>query len=119
MKKLSLIKSKKLLTFVKEFSADENDKNTFKLYHKVRDHCHYTEKSRKAAHNICNLRYKTLKEIPVVVHNVTYDHHFIIKQLANEFDGQFECVGEIQRNILLFQYQLKNNLIMVKQLHTN
>ena len=25
----------------------------------------------------------------------------------------------IQRNILLFQYQLKKNLTMVKQLHTN
>ena len=23
----------------KEFCIDENDKNTFKLYHKVRDHC--------------------------------------------------------------------------------
>ena len=54
-----------------------------------------------------------------MVHNVTCDDHFIIKQLAKEFDGQFECLGEIQRNILLFQYQLKNNLIMVKQLHTN
>ena len=28
----------------KEFSTDENDKNAFKLYHKVRDHCHYTAK---------------------------------------------------------------------------
>ena len=43
----------------KEFSADENGKNEFKLYCKVRDHCHYTAKFREAAHNICNLRYKT------------------------------------------------------------
>ena len=28
----------------KEFSTAENDKNAFKLYHKVRDHCHYTAK---------------------------------------------------------------------------
>ena len=28
----------------KEFSTDKNDKNIFKLYHKVRDHCHYTGK---------------------------------------------------------------------------
>ena len=53
----------------KEFNTDENDKNAFKLYHKVRDHCHYTGKFRGAAHSICNLRYKTLKEIPVVFHN--------------------------------------------------
>ena len=30
----------------KEFSTDKNDKNTFKLYHKVRDHWHYTGKFR-------------------------------------------------------------------------
>ena len=33
---------------------------------KVKDHCHYTGKYRGAAHDICNLRYKTPKEIPVV-----------------------------------------------------
>ena len=61
-----------------------------------------------AAHNICNLRYKIPKEILVVFHNgCTYDYHFIIKQLAKEFVGEFECLGEIQRNILLFQPQLK------------
>ena len=26
----------------KEISTDENDKNAFKLYHKVIDHCHCT-----------------------------------------------------------------------------
>ena len=47
----------------KEF--DKNDKKNYK----VRDHCHYTCKYRGAAHNICNLRYKILKQIPVVFHN--------------------------------------------------
>ena len=45
----------------KEFNTDENDNNAFKLYHKVRDHCHYTGKFREAAHSICNLRYKRPK----------------------------------------------------------
>ena len=64
----------------KEFSTDKNDENTFKKYHKDRDHCHYTGKFRGAAHDICNLKYKTTKEIPVVFHNgSTYDYHFIIK----------------------------------------
>ena len=34
-------------------------------------------------------------EIPVVFHDVSnYDYHFIIKELANVSDGQFECLGE-------------------------
>ena len=33
---------------------------------KVRAHCHYTGKYSGAAHNICNLRYKVPKKIPVV-----------------------------------------------------
>ena len=47
----------------KEFN--NNDKKNYK----VRDHCHYTGKYRGAAHNICNLRYKVPKEIPIVFHN--------------------------------------------------
>ena len=50
----------------KEFSTDERDKNTFKLYQKVEDHCHYAGKFRGAVPSICNLIYKTLKIIPIV-----------------------------------------------------
>ena len=79
----------------KRSSIGKNEKNAFKLYHIVKDHCHYTGKVREGAHNIRNLRYKTPKEIPVVFHNgSTYDYHFIIKQNAKECDGQFKCLGE-------------------------
>ena len=64
--------------------------------HKVKDHCHYTGKYRGAAHNICNLRYKTPKEIPVVLHNgSTFNngYHLILKELAEKFEGPFECLG--------------------------
>ena len=72
----------------KGFSADDGDN---KKYFKVRSHCHYTGKYRGAAHDICNLRYKTSKQIPVGFHNgSTYDYHFIIKELALEFEGKFE-----------------------------
>ena len=54
------------------FSTDVNNEK----YHKVRDHCHHAGKYRGAAHNICNLRYKTPKEIPVMSHNgSTYDNN--------------------------------------------
>ena len=39
-----------------------------KKYCKVRDHCHYTEKYRGAAHSICNLKYNIPKKISIVFH---------------------------------------------------
>ena len=95
----------------KEFSTDENDKNAFKLYHKVRDHCHYNGKFRGAAHSICNLRYTTPKEIPVVFHNgSTYDYHFIINKLAKEFYGQLECLGENTEKYITFSVPISKEL---------
>ena len=83
----------------KGFSTDDSDKK----YHKVKDHCHYTEKYRGAALDICNFRYKTPKEIPVVFHNgSTYDHHFIIKELPEEFEGELECLGEYTEKYITF-----------------
>ena len=67
-----------------------NDRN----YRKVRDHCHYAGKYRSAAHIICNLKYIIPKTIPVVLHNVSnYGYHFIIKEVAEEFKGEFIFLG--------------------------
>ena len=76
-------KQKAFYIWKKELSTGENDKNVFKLYHKVRYHYHYTGKFSGAAQSIYNVRYKTPKEIPVVFHNgSTYDYPFIINKLA-------------------------------------
>ena len=49
----------------------------------------------EAAHSIFTLNYKVPQEISVAVHNgSTYDYHFLIKELAEEFKGQLECLGE-------------------------
>ena len=73
----------------------KKEQNIHKGNHKGRDHCHYTGKFGGAAHSICNLRYKISKTFLVVFHNgSTYDYHFIIKQLAKEFDGQLKCLRE-------------------------
>ena len=88
----------------KRFSTDDNNKK----YHKVGDHCHYTEKYREAVHDICNRRYKIPKEIPVIFHNgSTYDYHFIIKDLAVEFEGPFECFGENTGKYITFSVPIK------------
>ena len=58
---------------------------------------------RGAVHSICNLRYKTPKGIPVVFHNgSTYDYHFIIKELEEEFEGQFDCLVENTEKYITF-----------------
>ena len=78
---------------------------------KVRDHCHFTGKYRGAAHNTCNLRYKIPKNIPVIFHNgSTYDYHFIIKELACEFDGNFECLGENTEKYIIFSDPIKKRI---------
>ena len=82
-----------------------------KKHHKVRDHCHYTGKYRGAAHNICNLRYKTPKEIPVVFHNgSTYDYHLIIKKPVKEFDGSFDSLGENAEKYITFSVPIKKKI---------
>ena len=78
---------------------------------KVRDHCHFPGKHRGAAHNTCNLRYKVLKNIPVIFHNgSTYDYHFIIKELACEFDSNFECLRENTEKYITFSVPIKKRI---------
>ena len=78
---------------------------------KVRDHCHFTGKYREAAHNTWNLRYKIPKNIPVIFHNgSTYDYHFIIKELACEFEGNFECLGENTEKYITFSVPIKKRI---------
>ena len=86
---------------------NNNDKKNYK----VRYHCHYTGKYRGAAHNICNLRYKVPKEIPIVFHNgSTYDYHFTIKELVKEFNGNFECLGENTEKYITFAVPIKKKI---------
>ena len=118
-KMISLTKEEKIYhneqeicyTCKKEF--DTNGKKNYK----VRDHCHYTGKYRGAAHNICNLRYKIPKEIPVVFHKFPisrsgsiYDYHFIIKELVKEFDGNFECLVENTEKYITFSVPIKKKI---------
>ena len=79
----------------KDFCYNKNKTKELKLHKKVRHHCHYTGKFRGAANSICTLNYKVLQEIPVNIYNSSeYDYHFLSKESAAEFKGEFECLGE-------------------------
>ena len=91
----------------KEFNTDNIDRK----HHNVKDYCHYTGKYRGAAHNICNLRCRISKEIPIVFHNgSTCDYHFIIKELVKEFDGNFEYLGENTEKYITFSVPIKKEI---------
>ena len=92
------------------FKKFANDKN----YLKVRDHCHFTSKYRDAARSICKVKFNVPNEISVVFHNgLNYDYHFIIKELANEFEGQFECLGENTEKYKTFSSPTEKEVIKI------
>ena len=89
---------------LKKFAKDKN-------YRKVRDRCHYRDKYSGAVHSICNLKFNAPIEVPVVFHRGSiYDYNFVIKELANEFEGKFELLGENKENYKTFSIQKKNKL---------
>ena len=48
------------------------------------------------------------QEILVKIHNGSkYDYHFIIKELAEEFKGEFECLGENTEKYISFSVPIK------------
>ena len=101
-----------------KFCVDKDDE-IYINRKKFKDHCHYTGKFRGAAHSKCNLNYKVPKDIPIIIHNASYDTHFVINQLAEEFKGELNCIGDNMENISLFLYQLRKNVMMGEQLHAN
>ena len=97
MKKLSLMKSKNFVIYGRKNLL------LIKKIRKVGDYCHCTGKFRGTAHSICNLRDKIQREIPIVFHfGWTYDYHFMIKQLAEEFKVKFVCLEETTEKYITF-----------------
>ena len=96
--------------YKKKFFYHKNKKIEYSLHRKVKDHCHYTGKCRGAAHNICSLRYNVPKKITAAFHNGSaYDYQFIIKQLAEGFKVQFECLGENTEKCITFSVPIKED----------
>ena len=91
------MKMQKSVIFVKK----NLKKNIWKIknYREVSDHCHYTASYRGAAHNICNLKYSVPRKTSIVFYyGPSYDYHFIMNELAEEFKTKFTCLGETLKN---------------------
>ena len=82
------MKAKKYVIYAKKSFVMIKIRKVNMLFIIKTDYFHYTGKFRGAAHNICYLRYKVPKKIPVVFHNDSiYDYHFIIKKSIEDFKG--------------------------------
>ena len=64
----------------------------------MRDHCHYSDIYRGAAHSLCNLQYKIPSYILIVFHNLSgYHAHLFIKGLADSVSRKAK-MGVIAKN---------------------
>ena len=89
---------------------DKDDKD-YTNRKKVKDHCHYTGKFRGAAHSACNLNYNFQKEIPIIIYNASYDTHFMLNQLAIEFKGEPNCIGDNMEKYITFSVPIEKEAI--------
>ena len=84
-------------------------------YWKVRDHCLIYRKIQSRSTQFCNLKFNVPNEIPVVFHNGSnYGYYYIIKELANQFEGKFECLGQNTEKYNIFCSKRKRKCKLMK-----
>ena len=91
----------------KEKLCMDKDDESYIIKRKVKDHCHYSGKFRGAARSKCNLNYNVQKEIPIIIHNASYDTYFMVNQLAIEFKGELNCIGDNMERYIAFSVPIK------------
>ena len=79
---------------------------------KVRDHCHYTNLYRWAAHSNCNLKYLTPDHTPIVSHNLSgYEAHLFIKELGKMFnENGIRVIAENKKKYISFNVKINVKL---------
>ena len=86
-------------TIQKKFAKDQNH------------HCLYAGNYKGAGHSICNLIFNVPIQVLVVFHNGSNCYyHFIIKQLAKELEGQFECLEENSEKYKSFSIPIEKEI---------
>ena len=86
---------------------------------KVRDHCHFTGRYRRAAHNSCNLKYRKPDFTPVVFHNLSgYDSHLFIKNLGFT-TGNIDCIPNNEERYISFTKNIEVGSYIDKEGKTN
>ena len=97
MKKLSFMKNRKFVKYVKK---------NLVLVRMIIIYSNYTIKS-----EITVITWENLEELLIIFvvfnNGSTYDYHFISKQLAKEFEGQFECLEENSEKYITFSAPIK------------
>ena len=54
------------------------------------------------------------KNIPIVFHNGSnYDYHFIVKELAEEFEKQFTCLGQNTEKYITFTVPIEKEVTRI------
>ena len=71
----------------------------------------YTGEYKGVAHKVCNSKNNLPRKIPSARHNesICY-YHFIIKELAEEFEKQFSCLEEKTEKYIAITVPLENEV---------
>ena len=61
-----------------------------------------------------NSKFNVPNEISVVFDNGSnYDYHFVMRELANKCEGQFECLGESKEEYKTFSVPIKKKITKI------
>ena len=64
--------------------------------------------------NATYINYKVPKDIPIKINNASYNTHFIINQLAEEFNGEHDCIGDNMEKHITFSVPITKECDDVK-----
>ena len=104
MKKISLIKNKKYNIYAKKSFVWIKMMKIIKIKEMLKITAITQENLEELS--IANA-YKVPKDIPIILHNASYDTHFIINQLAEEFKRELNCIGENMEKYITFSVPIK------------